>query len=221
MAASREILVEGTNDAYFIQTFLSEHYGIKNIVIKKQRAESNDIYANDCDGISKLLPEIKLKLKDPNIKRLAIIVDADTDAKSRYQSLRHLLIDIGIDPSYISSDHMPQTGLYATIDMPDRDVAIGIWIMPNNKIPGNTEDFFELLVSEDDFLFSHAKQVVASLPEKRFGVAISKANFYTWKAWQEEPDAAIGTVVKKKWLRPDAPTAQLFVAWLKKTLGIT
>lgn len=209
MAASREILVEGTNDAYFIQVFLSEHFGVKNIVIKKEEAKQDDIYADNCDGVPKLLSRIGLKLKDPNIKRLAIIVDADTDAQSRYQALRHQLIASGVDPSRIPTNHLPQTGLFTTIDMIDRNVAIGIWIMPNNKIPGNTEDFFELLVSEDDWLFPHAKQVVATLPEegKRFGKAISKANFYTWKAWQEEPDASIGTVVKKKWLRPDAPTA--------------
>jgi len=225
MLANRgEILVEGKNDAYAIQTLLSE-YDINNIVLSKDRLKEGAILASNCEGLPKLLSEIPVKLKDANIARLAIIVDADVNVLSRYHSLRDRISKAGISEINMSLALPPENGLQVLVPMPDRDVIVGLWMMPNNLSQGNIEDFFKLLVADNDTLWAHAEKVVNTLPEKRFDKDTSKKNtskaiFYTWKAWQRDPGAPIGTLFKTKMLQPNAPVAQQFVSWLKTTLNL-
>ena len=43
---------------------------------------------------------------------------------------------------------------------------IGVWLMPDNRVPGMLEDFVEFLVPEKDPLLSCAKEAVDLIPAK-------------------------------------------------------
>ena len=93
---------------------------------------------------------------------------------------------------------------------------IGIWIMPDNKIPGILEDFVKYLIPEDDSLRDYSLQCVDNLPEKRFKDSYrSKAEIHTWLAWQEEPGTPMGLAVTKKYLC-NVDSARTFLDWLNR-----
>jgi len=95
---------------------------------------------------------------------------------------------------------------------------IGVWLMPNNHLPGTLEDFVNLLIPAHDDLRPKADSVLDDI--EREGLQRykqrSKAFIHTWLAWQEEPGCPMGQAITAKVLKPDSSTATLFIAWLQR-----
>lgn len=94
--------------------------------------------------------------------------------------------------------------------------------MPDNRSPGQLEDFVGSLVSEGDRTFVRAQLAVAGIPkeERLFPEArTSKAILHTWLAWQEEPGKPMGTAITKRYLSTQGPVADAFAEWFKRCFG--
>ena len=195
------LLVEGPDDYHFLIHFLNHHglYG--------------QIRCQDTEGIDTLLPVLPTWLKPSNLERLGIIVDADTDLPNRWKALRNILINADYD----NVPEMPQAN--GTIITHNVRPTVGLWLMPNNTLPGMLEDFVSMLVPEGDKLWSNAVLSVEQIPveDRLFAPQhVIKAKIHTWLAWQEEPGTPLGQAITKRYLSADAPQAVHLVNWLRK-----
>ena len=143
-----------------------------------------------------------------------LIVDDDT---LLCRSLAFNLQKAGYSTTPIDPD------LEGTIIYESDQPTIGIWIMPNNEIPGMLEHFCRFLVPTDDCLWEHAESIVRKVMqvECRFpDPHVMKAQMHSWLAWQNEPGKPLGQAITKKFLDAQAPYALQFVAWIRRLYGL-
>jgi hypothetical protein len=148
-------------------------------------------------------------------KTIGIVVDADTDLPSRWQSLRDVLVRHYEmrEPRQSVPEHLEPGGVIVE-SKAWWQKRCGVWVMPDNARGGILEDFLLSLIPDSDALLGHARQVVATLPETRFGGHRAKAEVHTWLAWQEEPGTPLGLALTRRYLDADHELAQRFHDWL-------
>jgi hypothetical protein len=131
MATKKILLVEGPDD---------EHV-LKHLCGNRDVPRLDEVKSHG--GVDQLLDGFPVQLKaseDGDI--VGIVIDADTDLNSRWQSLRNSLIRVG----YQDVMKTPSPG--GTILDPPIDTLlprVGIWIMPDNQTKGILEDFLRFL----------------------------------------------------------------------------
>lgn len=205
MANKAVLLVEGKGDEHVLYSLLM-HYQVPQgfEVVNKE-------------GISKLLNDLDVEIDRSDLQQLGIIVDADTDLSSRWQSLRNRLLSLG----YVATPDTPRTG-GTIVTQEDRPV-IGIWLMPDNTLPGMLEHFVSFLGATDDPLWRTADDCLNEIPEdqRRFSPNHRiKAQIHTWLAWQEEPGTPFGSAITKRYLDANAPHAQQLIAWVRTLFNL-
>lgn len=167
----------------------------------------------DSKGIDKLLPQIsvRVKLREPFI---GILVDADTDLTAKWQQLQSILTPLGYNMS--SKPELEGTITRSEIS----STIIGIWIMPDNQVPGMLEDFARILIPKGDALLPFAEKIVDEVMSmetaKIKAVHRSKAIIHTWLAWQESPGTPMGLAITKTYLNHNHELCLMFVAWLNR-----
>ena len=205
MAFKRTLLVEGIDDVNVL----------KHLCGNRGLPKLDDIKSHG--GVDKLLESFPVRLKaseDGDI--VGLVIDADMDLSSRWQSLRKHLSDVGYqnlpaEPSPEGSIFDPPAGILLP--------RVGIWIMPNNQTKGILEDFLRFLIPEGSRLFDHVQSSVDSIPEdeKRFRkIDKPKAIIHTWLAWQKEPGKPLGTAITANFITPHAAQADNLIAWLNR-----
>lgn len=205
MANRKVLLVEGTDDLHVLRHI----------------CQNRNIPAPDSveplGGIPGLLEHIPVRLKaSEEGDVVGVVVDADTDVKSRWQSIRHRTVDLGY-PN-VPSQPVPDGTI---LDPPEGTLLPrwGIWIMPDNRTPGILEDFLHFLIPQPNRLLDHVKGSIAGIPEdeRLFGpLDEPKAVIHTWLAWQREPGKPFGTAITARFLDPNVSEADDLVAWLRR-----
>ncbi len=205
---SRNLIVtEGKEDKYVFH-HLFAHYGIPEGVVDFREYE----------GIERLLEALPVQLRASELERIGIVVDADTDLEGRWKALGYRLAKAG----YGNFPAVPSVE-GAIIREEDRPV-VGIWLMPDNQLPGMLEDFVSFLVPQGDPLWERAGKCLREIPSEhcRFSTAHqAKAHIHTWLAWQKEPGAPLGTAITKRYLDADAIHAKQLMAWIEKLFFAT
>jgi hypothetical protein len=194
----RKLLVEGNDDQHVIWS-LCEKFQVK---------ENFDVV--DCGGISNLLPQISVRLKQSGLQALGIIIDADTNLKDQWDKIVAILSSVGIN----CPNALPETGLI----LQKGDIKIGVWIMPNNNLNGMLEDFISFLVPVDDNLAPIVVETLNSIEGQHLNryqvIHKSKAHIHSWLAWQEDPGTPMGLAITKKYLTTDNAMCASFIEWL-------
>jgi hypothetical protein len=189
--------------------------------------ESNDIpwepdgnpivYIDDRVGYTNIVKagSISTELKADGIEALGILLDADEDPRNKWISIRNACRNSGL-MSKMPED-LPVEGL--TIDA-DNGVRVGIWIMPDNKLPGMLETFLGYLLPPDgSILWELAEETIDKAKVK--GAPFSdchrdKAQIHSWLAWQKPPGRELHQAIKETILDPTHPEAQRFVSWFRQ-----
>jgi hypothetical protein len=204
MPANRILLVEGTDDEHVFKHLCAGNPQIDEI--------------KPHGSVSQLLESfpINLKASEPG-SVVGIVLDADVDMNSRWQSLRNHLRNEG----YLDLPESPKAE-GTIIEPPEGTILpkVGIWIMPDNQTNGILEDFLRFLVPTNGTnLFRHVESSVDGIHEgeKRFRpVDRSKALMHTWLAWQAEPGKPFGTAITARFLDAAVPQAAQLVSWLRR-----
>lgn len=201
-----KLLVEGNEDLHVILAFWNN----------AQLPEVFDII--DCHSITKLLDNLKLRLTTPqNNERIGIVVDADEDISARWDAIKNRLDSTGM--YNCKNLELPGDGLVLAAENPDYPT-IGVWVMPNNKLPGMLEDFVATLAEPNDPLMVRADEVLDQLEKEKIqkyrSVHRAKAKIHSYLAWQDEPGKPMGTSITAHVLNPECLSGQLFLDWLKK-----
>lgn len=201
------LLVEGENDRHVFCSLLKHHNIPERFKVKSK------------EGITKLLDELDVELDRSGLSRLGIVVDADASLKDRWIALRSRLVEYG----YKTVPTIPKPE--GVILLEDGRPVVGIWLMPNNRLPGMLEDFVSFLVPPEDILWPVAEEIVQRVKSietnLRFRDAYeSKARIHTWLAWQKEPGKPMGQAITARYLDADAPHARDLMTWIRKLFGL-
>lgn len=152
------------------------------------------------------------EIKARSTKQIGVMLDADASASGRYQRIQQLCG--ALFPNL--PEQMPAGGLVVEYD----EKRLGVWLMPDNLSEGDLEIFLRCMVpSEGESLWSHACESVKSaisMGAKCRESHLSKANMYTWLAWQDPPGQSPGIALTKRILDPRSKLAEPFVKWFKE-----
>ena len=208
MAKKNVLLVEGLDDIKVIGELLEHHKVPETFAIKQKGGDSN----LKAEAFQHLLDTLDTEIDGSGLEKLGIVIDADVDLSSRWQSLSQLLLNIGYES--VPKTPMPQGTIITQTDRP----MVGIWLMPDNQLPGMLENFIEFLVSPNDALWERARNCVAGIPENERPFRPQhqiKAHVHTWLAWKEQPGKPLGQAIKMRYLDADLPQAQQFISWIQ------
>jgi hypothetical protein len=202
MADRLLLVIEGPDDEHVIYAIAKRHSFVPKFKVSAE------------GGVEKLLKQIPVRLKPgTDLERFGIVVDADADIQARWRQIKGILERAG----YISIPDSPDpTG--TIVEHPDLP-RVGVWIMPDNALPGVLEDYLSFLVPEGDVLFDRARRCVSEIPieERRFIKShFTKALIHTWLAWQDDPGTPFGQAITKRYFDSDGPHVQGLLDWLTR-----
>ncbi len=223
MADKFVMLVEGPDDYHVLQHLLTVQ-GVNQQVSYRLEGRPTaslppkEIVFKASGGVNQVLDNLKIQVKIVGeTKCLGVVVDADLDLVARWQSLRNILVNAGYQAVPMQPDAQ------GTIVEHEEKPRIGVWIMPNNTLPGKVEDFIALLVPTADNLWKRAELNVQQIPlaERRFTEnAFIKAHVHTWLAWQEIPGLPMGQAIRERWLDANEPNALQLISWLRRLFDL-
>lgn len=198
---NKKLLVEGNDDQHVIWALCE----------KFKLPQTFDVI--DCEGIDKLNEQIPVRFKQSSLDTLGIIIDADSEIKSRWTSLKSLLSVLRFNVP----DALPSTGL---ILKNENNIKVGLWIMPNNNLNGMLEDFISFLVPKEDKLLPIVNSTLEDIEGRRLNkyatIHKSKATIHSWLSWQEDPGTPMGLGITKRYLTTDEATCSLLIKWLEE-----
>lgn len=203
----QQLLVEGKNDRHVIWALCEKHQIPETFSVEVPTEE------NYGQGIEAVLAEIPIRLKQENFRTLGILIDADQDLAGRWQAVCTRLSASG----YQKIPKVPPADgwVYAQTDLPK----VGVWLMPDNQLPGMLENFIARLISADDALLPKAESFLQDIEEAGLNgyslVHNPKALIHTWLACQQTPGMPMGQAITAQVLSYNSPLALVFVEWLR------
>jgi hypothetical protein len=204
------LLVEGEDDQHIVWHLCTQHRLPETFTVEVPESGG---------GITALLDGLTNRIKAPDLRILGIMVDADENLSARWQSLRDRLQnrDKLQDRIYAVPATPPYEGWISTEPHLPR---VGIWLMPDNRLPGILEDFAARLIPANDRLLRKAEVVLQEIEReglRRYSPSHrTKALIHPWLAWQEIPGQRMGTAITARSLQHDGPLALEFVGWLRQ-----
>lgn len=207
------LLVEGFTEQRVIPE-LAEANGIE-----WERDDKHCVCIEESGGFANMVQPgfLSVKLKQSNVRCAGIIADANSDAESRFESIKNRCKrDFPTLPEKIEPDGL--------IRQNTEGKKLGIWLMPDNESHGMLETFLTYLIpSQQDKLVKYAKE--ARDKAKDMGAPFKdkhkdKAHIYTWLAWQDEPGRQLHQAVKEKVLAPRSPYADPFLRWFRNLFEV-
>lgn len=208
----RVLLVEGPDDYHFLGHFCV-YCGRPLGWLDEDGKSVLPFKVQACDGYPEIVNVLGRLVTDVEYSQIGVVFDADLDLAGRWASLRDLLSQHG----YIAPADLAPHG--TTIEHPGDLATIGVWLMPDNELPGMLEHFVEFLVPDraHNDSWTKAQTVVQGLEphERDFkDAALQKAIVHTWLAWRDEPGTPLGQAVTKRYLDPGAKHGQCLADWL-------
>lgn len=200
----RLMLVEGKDDEHVVRHLCRAHQIDVNFDIEQPKN----------DGIEQLIDQVPARLTEAGIERLAVVVDADEDLQSRWEQLRDRLRRRGYDKV---PDTPGPEGTIVDFHNDFGDVRLGVWIMPDNGLPGMLEDFVAFLVPEDDKMMPHVDRFLDGIPEDDrlfHAVHLPKARIHSYLAVQEEPGKPLGLSITFRYLDANREVVRPFLDWI-------
>ena len=148
----QQLLVEGNSDKQVIEALCNKNQISKN---------SFEFAFPEQGGIENLIKTLPIKLKEENLITLGIVVDADENIVARWQAVTNKLQNSG----YQNIPKIPPENGW--IDTQPELPKIGIWLMPDNKLPGMLENFVTYLISSEDKLKYKAEAILKEIEAEK------------------------------------------------------
>jgi len=209
-----KLLVEGKEDERVIPELMEA-----NGIAWGETRDTWIVEIKECNGFESMIEQgvIETELKESGLEALGIIVDANNDARQRWNALRDRCL--GSFPEL--SEDLPPEGL---IHESNTGLKLGAWLMPDNRSHGMMETFLTYLVPDKSHpVLKYAecardKAKVLGAPYR--DVHADKAKIYTWLAWQDPPGRPLHNAVMERLLDPCSPHAAAFVRWFRSLFGL-
>ena len=160
-------------------------------------------------GLDKLLPAIGVEIKVSGRKAVGIVVDANNDLQSRWEAVVNRLKTINIQPP----DKPDPAGTIIS-----GTPQVGVWLMPNNQLPGELEDFVQKMIPDEDPVWPRSRYYIQGIPnaDRKFrDRKILKAELFAWLATREIP-GRMGAAIGAGELLVDKELSATFAYWLRR-----
>ncbi len=220
MEQKRLLLVEGFDDCHVIRA-IARAQEIESDSIRLEHGGfrvtwgSAEVEVQPVGGYAELLDVVPAQVAIGDREALAVVLDADDDLGARWQALKDRLDRAG----YPGLPNRPDPA--GTVIRYSHGPRFGVWLMPDNRLPGMLEDFVRLLVPAQDTLFPRVDAFLASIPEQErlFPEARRpKARIHTWLGIQKEPGKPLGQAITARYMDPHCSLVEPFLTWLRKAL---
>ncbi|XYH99922.1 DUF3226 domain-containing protein [Sorangium sp. So ce1128] len=201
----RLLLVEGKNDEHVMYALCKRHGVPEKFKIKP------------AESVEGLLDLLQIEPRASDMERLAAIIDADQDVAARWAAVRARLLRAG----YHDVPAAPMRGGTFLVDTDARLPNLGLWLMPDNRLPGMIEDFLAFLIPQGDGCLPLVDGFLASIPSesRRFAeIHRAKARIHAWLAVQDEPGKPLGQAITARYLDAETGAASEFLVWLRRAL---
>lgn len=199
-SAEKILLVEGKDDLYFVREICKVH----NLTI--------DFAIEEKAGVKPLLDSIELEMKQSGREILGVIIDADDKPASCWDRLCNKFQKVGVKlPKNFDKNGTIIPG----------DIRVGLWLMPDNELPGTLEDFIEEMIPAKDPVWPLSKRYIQGIPIKQRKFRPTKtlnAELYAWLATRKTP-GRISSAISSRDLDAEGDLSQSFVGWLKALYG--
>lgn len=200
----RRLLVEGLDDKHVLWALLAAHRVEQTFVVE------------ELGGVERLLDNLRVRLVARSDERLGVLVDADERLEDRWRSLRDSAARAF--PGALPTEPDPNGTI---VELPGGR-RLGVWLMPDNRVPGMLEDFASLLVPPGDPAWTAALAFVDGLrgPALRFPEPRrAKARLHAWLAVQAEPGRPIGQAITAKYLEATNAASSPLITWIRRLFG--
>jgi hypothetical protein len=200
------LLVEGDDEKRVIPYIMDEH------VVWGDKPDDWAAEIRSQGGIDDLLDpsNIETEARVPGRKALGIVVDADDQFDSRWQSVRNCCLAIAAD----FPEELPPDGL---VHQSAHGLRIGVWIMPDNQSRGMLETFLRhLVVPSHAALWAFAQE--SCTQSRDHGAPYTdphrdKADIHTFLAWLDPPGRSLHVSVLARALDARLPLGERFARW--------
>ncbi|MEZ4709609.1 MAG: DUF3226 domain-containing protein [Caldilineaceae bacterium] len=203
-----QLVVEGKTDQHVIWALCKKYDVQETFTVEPPSATTG--------GIEYLLDGLPVRLKAASLRALGIVIDADFDISAQWGKVRSRLISLGYEIP------LAPTSTGTIVHLSGRPT-VGIWVMPNNILPGMLENFAAHLIEPDDPLAEKVTQIldiIESSNLNRYSLAHRpKAYIHTWLAWQEIPGQPMGQAITANVLNNQSVLVQSFIDWLTALFG--
>ena len=163
-------------------------------------------------SVEQVLDAIGLEVRVSGRETVGVLVDANSNVASRWQAVRDRLRKVGVElPATIDS-----TGAIIEGDPGVGRPRVGVWLMPDNTLPGEIEDFVAAMIPEDDPVWPLAGAYIERIPEpyRKFTPGKTRrAEVHAWLAARERP-RLMGVAIRARDLDVHAAGCKSFVDWL-------
>ena len=140
-----KLLVEGNDDQHVIWSLL-KYYKVPEVFAVEEKK-----------GIDNLLDVLPVQLKESGIERVGVVVDADAKISTRWQKIKKILREFGFRSLPKSPD------VEGTVIEENGKPRVGVWIMPDNTLPGMLENFTQFLIPKDDKLMTYVENSLIAI----------------------------------------------------------
>lgn len=153
-----------------------------------------------------------MQIKAPDLRAIGILVEANSDPKSRWQAVAHRLREAGAEPP---GDPDPSG---TVVEGAPR---IGVWIMPDNVSTGELEDFIAAMIPDGDAIWPLSQAYIEGIPSASRLFKPPKtlrAQVHAWLAAREDP-RPMGLAIRSGDLDVNADVSRRFTDWLRNLFG--
>ena len=191
--ADRLLLVEGPDDKHVVVHLLARSGLTLNFDIDQK------------GGFPELSKSIPVELVVPGRSALGVVVDANDNPAARWQAIRDRCKRRGItlpgepDPGGVVVEGRPR---------------VGVWLMPDNRSPGQLEDLIAAMIPAEDVVWRLAQEFVDHIPEPDRPKPAIKAQVHAWLAARAAA-RPMGSAIGTGHLDASSPPATSFISWLQ------
>ena len=219
--SSHLLVVEGPNDKAVIEQIVKQYNKAAIGQITKQDKTVLDFEIKSAGGIDEILGStdgdplgaIRIDIVEPNLKIYGIVVDADQNLESRWQSLKCCTALAGVQ---LPNAPVPEGTIVETVGKPK----VGVWLMPDNVKPGELEDFVADMIPNDDPVWPRSQCYIDGIPhdQRKFKEKVQRAKVHAWLSARKNP-RYMGQAIYDGDLDVNGVLCQRFVAWLTELFG--
>lgn len=207
MLGNRALLVEGNNDKEVLKRLISHH---------KVNLHADSIIAKG--GIQEIIEGLRNEVEVER-EALGIIIDADDkEAQANWNAVSARLRKAGYSNVPNKPDVAGTIVEWQHGDREDLCPKVGIWIMPDNQVPGMLENYMAFLVpdKDNDALWQLAGKCLQEAQQISAKIPTAKGHIYTYLAWQEDSGRPLGININKKIFDIGLPYTALLINWLNR-----
>ncbi len=218
-AAARLLLVEGQDDKHVLWQIcrraasFSVHREGYDMSVTLRQAETAFGIAEK-GNFSAVLEAIETEIFPRGRQALGIVVDADRQPEQRWAELK---------AAFPAAVPLPDAPDPAGIVLPEQlgQPRVGVWMMPDNRSPGELEDFVKQMIPPTAPVWAAAQRYIDDIQpdDRKFAPEkTDKAKLYAWLSTLKEP-ARMGAAIHARDLETNGSLCQTFVHWLQRLFG--